>query len=368
MRAMFERLRTREQTRTPQANAVPGLDRRNFLRGAAATAGLSALSLDSRLNLAEASPRLSARERGALLDKSIREMSDLARSDDVRRALRGEGNRILSRILRPLQFPVAQSKLAEFVRGTSYDVADEQRRHCVQYRLRRVSNGTAHYSVTAGRNGMPPLARFGDNTYGYGNGFFYGGPRDLMSAHHVIHAARENIQHFPGGIDLQAVRLTEEDSAHRLGVEVVPEHTFSNEHIHGSFVTVVGFDSGDPTADDPGGEYKRYRSIAIRLEKATIEKIFPHVSSITAQCMSNSFMYALPPGEAQDIGGGKIYAHGTSGSPVWMHRDGKKFLAGVNWGAMQLQDHENYRTLDVGFFHGIDEVREHRRNPNVAQR
>jgi hypothetical protein len=73
--------------------------------------------------------------------------------------------------------------------------------------------------------------------------------------------------------------------------------------------------------------------------------------------IANSFMIALPPGESRGATPGEKPAAGMSGSPVFVHRNGKRIFGGILFATVQIPDEENNRTVDVGFFHGIDEIR-----------
>jgi hypothetical protein len=73
--------------------------------------------------------------------------------------------------------------------------------------------------------------------------------------------------------------------------------------------------------------------------------------------LEKSFMLVLPKNESKMNASSKTRpAMGMSGSSVFVKHDNKLQFGGVFWGAMQIE--VGGEEFDIGFFHGIDEVRE----------
>ncbi len=357
--AMLEGLRRRKKTTETEPGVDPG--RRAFLRGLGATAAFSAIPVALRYDIAHASNELTPeiiRHREALLDKLISIQGEVARSQDVRDALEGKGGNLTSRALRPLGIPIR----ADYLEGTKYDASQDRRRYCVQLAFRKAENGKHNYWLTAGKPGQAPLStRAHGNPYA--NGVFFKGNDKFLTAQHIAEA----LEMRPHGVSPRDLHLYE----NTLGMFAQPgqviedDPMLSDEHIHGAYVSVEGIDP-DQSGNHEG--HKTYPSIALRMRRGLAEAMFKDTAPHLVDRVSNSFMIALPPGEARGATPKDVLAAGMSGSPVFVFKNGKRQFAGIIHSVTQVTDHENKRMIDVGFFHGIDQVREYLklRNKNIS--
>ncbi len=352
MDRMFEGLRKTERGAKTESEAPASPERRLLLRRMAATAAFSAVPLALRKDLAEAADvRLVSvddiKRRERLLDETISRLSAFARSQSVREALDGKGDRPVVQVLRALQTPINPDLLL----GTKYDSGSERVRNSVQicYGYDAYTKRTANWT-TSGRTNERPFFRPEQGRYA--NGIFFRSSAWFLTASHVRNMVDNKPYTIDGELDLTLIGRPGPLQG-RVDQIVTDDLYLSNEHIHGSFVTVEGI---DPDATAGAGGYKTYASIALRLNPAIAAKMLP-TQKEAAKLVGRSFMIALPPGEAHEGPQGRP-GSGMSGSAVYMAKNDKRNLVGILHAVGTIQDPETGRTVDVGWFHGIDEVRE----------
>lgn len=184
----------------------------------------------------------------------------------------------------------------------------------------------------------------------HGNGVFFDG--QLHTAAHAIYG--DDVSQYPvQGIDVSVgFELDKTPGNTRLHTSwpnnLVDDPTLTNADIEGGFVCVVGKDP-DATSDAHGR--KMYPGVATKITPELVKYLGVGYPDKKA----NSFMMVLPPGEAKKVDKYNRRASGMSGSPVFLYRDGQYQLCGIFWGVQNFEDET--RTVSVGYFHGIDEMR-----------
>ncbi len=357
---MFEHLRRIREVKKAETHTesepvavVPRTDegvdhgRRHFLRGMAATAAVAAMPTVLKSETAEAGvldTEKALKQREAALDSAIGSLQWAVKSPDVRAALDGKGDYLLTRTMKPLQFPI-NPRLLE---GTKYDMSETRKRYCVQMAYQSIGNGKNNVHLISEKSGTFKKM----DEAGYGNGVYWGATDRFLTAQHVVDIS-QNKEDSSQGRDLAILNLRE---AKGRPEQVLQDDTsLSNEDIHGAFVSIEGI---DPDKTSGEGGYKSYPGVAMRLGRGFVERVFVHSSKDHRDRMARSFMIALPPGEAQGATAVDKPATGMSGAPVFMNRGGRRVLAGIMHMVTSIPDPETKRNIDIGFFHGIEEVRD----------
>lgn len=327
--------------------------RREFLRGLLSACALTSVASNGAEASGRATPEAIAR-REQYLDQLIAIQSEGARSQSVRDALEGKGDHQLRRILRPLQGQIHPAELT----GTKYDTSVERVRYCTQIANRQTPHGGRTYWLTSGRANERPFSRRHENAYG--NGVYFQSIDRYLTCRHV-HDQLDGKPHVQSGkYDLKLYSMPQ----NQLGRPEQVLHldsALSDEHIHGGFVTVEGI---DPDASARPDGYKTYPSIALKMGRGLIELMYGHTDPGSVDRLANSFMIALPPGEA--AGGTPFDRLGTgmSGAPVFLHQHGVKRFVGIMHAIGLVRDLDKNRMMDVGYFHGCDAIRGYFRDPN----
>ncbi len=276
----------------------------------------------------------------AVLDAAIEVMQRAAHSPEIVRALNGEGDRLISTVLSAMQSPIDRSLIA----GTKYDASIERRRYSVQI-VGRVTNGELKVSFRS-------LQRYSANleSAGYCNGFFLT-PDLFVTTQHFFD---ENLNVAPTSFrDIRVISVPENMRARPEQI-IRDDTSLSNAEIHGAFVSIEGIHRGDDTNDE-----ESYPSVAFRVGRKFAERVFAGCPRYEIERNARSFMMVLPPGESVEIGNTKkARTAGMSGAPVWMYRNGDRVLAGIFRSCKAIKDPRTGRTIDVAFFHGIEDVRE----------
>ena len=283
-------------------------------------------------------------EKQETLDNVIVAVQRNLRNPAVLEALEGRGKDFLSVILGAVEIPI----LPEHLEGTSYDVSELLRRYPIQV---EVSRGT---------------------TTSFGNGIFWQDPNTQLTAEHVISGNLSSDTELPAGVDVSTYRVDPFLSASSEQI-VKDDPNLTNDDIHGQLVSIVGFDP-DTTSDKNG--YKTYPGIAIKITPGLARFLVEHSGPLVKkrplmEKYQNSFMLVLPPGEAKQnvsvvsTGWGKSTAilepirraAGMSGSPMFVHLKGRYVFGGIFWSTFSFGNFSSYRNMDIGFVHGIDDVR-----------
>lgn len=317
--------------------------------GAAAASALSSIPTFLQTELAQAGSlegEAGVRLREKLLDDSIASIRMAANSPDVKAALEGKGDFLLSRVFRVLQFPVDREK----IRGTKYDMS-MMRRFCQQFIYEKVAGGkNTTRLIPASR---PDVFRKEGSGAGRSNGFFWNVANRFMTGLHAIESSRN-----------QALSDTKRDLALKsTGTFNAPEDqivyddpTLTNADIHGAYVCIEGI---DPDSSSEQGGFKSYPGVALRIGRGFAERVWnvPGATDAYKDRMAHSFMVALPAGEAEPGAVDGTLANGMTGSAVWMNHNGKRVCAGILHGVFSMKDPETGRTMNVGVFHGVEEMR-----------
>ncbi len=329
------------------------INRRNFLGGLGSLA--SAAFVGSKLRSEKVStdiPRTVSNEgaKGNFLDSNLDKQQRLENSiaaiqqnlrhPDVLEALEGRGKDPLSVILGAIEIPI----LPEHIEGTKYGVDEIRQRYSVQVEILN-SNGERR---------------------SIGNGVFFRDSKIQLTAAHVVDGSTSTIDPHPNGVDAALPKITDARLTASPEQIVYDDPNTTNADIHGQFVVVVGFDP-DSTSDESG--YKTYPGVAVKVTPGLAHHLYgnwPHL----VEKVQNSFMLVLPPGEAKSPAhsseddasqptGGKKYARvaGMSGSGMFVHHEGRYVFGGTFWSALSMKDVVRKRSVDIGFIHGIDDIR-----------
>lgn len=276
-------------------------------------------------------------EKQRALDDAIAAIQENLRDPEVLEALEGRGEDPLSVILGAIEIPI----LPDDLKYTKYDVSELLRRYPVQIEM-------------SGNKG----------TY-RGNGIFWQDPGIQLTAGHVISGDQSIDTRYPEDVDVGAYRVDANFEARPEQV-VKDDPSITNASIHGRFVAIVGFDP-DTTSDEHG--YKTYPGIAVKVTPGLAHALHGHAPSLM-QKFQNSFLLILPPGEAKspsERSGNTIWqsasakkqvrAQGMSGSPMFVYLNGQYSFGGIFWAVRSAKDRVRKRSLDIGYVHGIDDIR-----------
>ena len=277
-------------------------------------------------------------EKQKALDNAIAAVQRNLRNPLVLEALEGRGKDPLSLILGAVEIPI----LPEYLEGTSYDVSELLQRYPAQVE-------TSHGQRTS-----------------IGNGIFWQDPGIQLTAGHVVSGDLSPDAESPAGVDVSTYRVDPFLSASSEQV-VKNDPNLTNADIHGQLVSIVGFDP-DTTSDKNG--YKTYPGIAIKVTHGLARFLAGYPRPLMEK-YQNSFMLILPPGEAKQnvsvvsTGRGKSTATlepvrraaGMSGSPMFVHLKNGYVFGGIFWSTVSFGNSSSYRNMDIGFVHGIDDVR-----------
>lgn len=334
--------------------------KRMFVAGLGATAGSLLVhdmvrnKLSSALSekIDQSIDKISLNER--LLEAAKQIAQSNLRSPDVLEALQGRGEDPLGRVLRAIEFPILPSHLE----GTSYDVK-ALRRYPVQISIEEYPEA---YSLISATNHPEAYKQ-----KGYGNRIYLNSDSAVVTAAHNLEGMPMRGKGYYQERDLD-VDIWEVDGTLRMQDKtrvIIEDRSFSNTDIHGQFVSIVGIDP-DATGDALG--HKTYPGIAVKITPGFARAISSNANdrNLDRRIIGNSFMIVLPPGEAKPHGKSMWKridplddtprrAAGMSGSPVFVRRGGAYSFGGVFWATRNVND--AYRNVDIGFFHGIDEVR-----------
>jgi|GEM_PF-1929472 len=307
--------------------------------------------------------------RERLLDAAIKTVGQNVRSPQVMEALQGKGKDPLSVIMRAVEFPILPKHLS----GTSYDVEPLSIRYQTQLALfpdegvqnRPLANRVA-LRTESGSTQKEDF--FSVREAGYGNGVYWSDHHLILTAEHVIamfHPERPELG--KGVIDIGLLRTPKRFAASENTEVVHDAGTLHDSGIHGSFVAIGGI---DPDATSKMSGRKIYPGIAVKISRPIAElilksdpnpdpryRVADDEKHITRTRLEKSFMIVLPKGEALWNATTKSRpAMGLSGSGAFARQEDKLVFGGTFWGAMQIE--VDGQVVDVGFFHGIDVIRE----------
>ncbi|RJQ35502.1 hypothetical protein C4556_00165 [Candidatus Parcubacteria bacterium] len=314
----------------------PSLTRRSLLFGVGAFAAVRVLPQDLIDDLAGSFEKESSEKQKAL-DAAIAAIQKRLREPEVLEALEGKGKHPIMTVLRAIEAPLLQEHLED----TSYDTTELHKKYVHSMRF----------------------------PYGRGNGTYWRDGRTVLTAAHATYGTERGVITYPvKNIDIDMVDVSgTAETSDSAGI-VEDDISMTNNDIHAQFVAVVGVDVDDTAstaAHDRG--HKTYPGVAIKISPGLARRLTNNAEEVIQ--MENSFMLILPPGESEadlnDLGKlalkpedeSPLHAKGMSGSTVYAYLNGKYVPAGVFWGAGPMPDQEFQRTLSVGYFHGIDEVR-----------
>ena len=363
-----------KRLRFPRSDLVkePHISRRIFLGGGAAWAAASMTpeSILERLanvaSIGSDAPIDKKIEKQKALDAAIAAVQKNLKDPSVQDALAGNGEAPFSKIFRAIEIPI----LPEHLIGTSYDVTEARERYPVQFGLHK--NKAAAFkdrlqiTPSDSRDGHAEFLSEEDG--GYGNGVFWENKHTLLTAKHVVNSFLLGTGWTPpkNETDIALVDVGATNSARYDDCIMRDDPRLTNANIHGSFVATVGIDP-DSTKDSTGR--KTYPGVAVRMNEKLVRALAANgpLDPLFMQAAERSFMVVLPPGEAKIRENKKwMPAQGMSGSPVVIQRaDGTSALAGILWGAARIN--EGNRSVEVMFFHGIDDIRAATKNISVAK-
>ncbi|OGG79593.1 hypothetical protein A3A39_02070 [Candidatus Kaiserbacteria bacterium RIFCSPLOWO2_01_FULL_54_13] len=331
----------------------PEINRRTFFLGGAAVAGVSSLlavspELRKLFEAVSSAEKLRAEERIRVNEEYVKTAVTLARerlkTPDLRRALRGQGENPLGRILQVVGTPI------EHVEGTSFDVAELHRRYPVQ--IAGPSNNFVFASA------YDKFNRGGSyHTVGHSNGFYWGDAKHIMANAHTLLGIKEPP---PGrSVDMGLLRLPPRLHARSEEQIIRDDGTLTNADIHGALVAVVGIDPGEPTSDKVG--HKTFLGTAFRIEPGLV-RVGEGVTQTWFDHFRNSFAVVLPPDEDDRS------AWGMSGAVVFAHKDKWEF-GGAYWSSWPTRFRRGggRKIMTLGFFHGIDDLRAELRRPDLLR-
>jgi hypothetical protein len=338
-------------------------ERRNFLGALAALGGTAAISGSILKNLEKISEKPTLTEsdkamRERLLDSAVKTVGENVRSRNIRDALNGKGPDALVRVIHALEFPI----LPEHLLGTSYDAEPISEKYQTQIGLYRNIGKELSLADRASIRSVHShsSAEFLSPTEGaYGNGVFWEDRHTLLTAGHVVGLLHpEKPEYDQLTVDIGLLRVNKRLAADSLAKVLTHNNVLPNEKIHGAFASIVGIDP-DATSNTEGR--KIYPGIAIKLTKSMAKEIL-HAANlpnddVSSKRFEHSFMLVLPPGESKLDSETKLRpAMGMSGSSVFV-KNGEGFgFGGIFWGAIQIQ--VGNKSVDIGFFHGGDEILE----------
>ncbi len=318
--------------------------RRWFLRGAIASAAMAVMpALPDTAHAEKLDVQRSIEEREAIIANAIEKTRRAMNTPDVLAARKGEGRDLLMKVFRTLQFPITP----EFIKGTKYDMSGVRKRHAVQIAYRWGRNQKLIVELISNK------AEFKKETEaGYGNGIFFGTAHSFLTAKHVA----EDSQNRPDPRAARDIAILHTGALRARPEQVVKDDpTLTNNDIDGAFVSVEGIDP-DTTGDFEG--YKSYPGVALKLSRGFIDKLYYTTPVAYRERLCKSFAIILPPGEGTGATAAQTPGSGMSGSPVWTLRNGERVLAGIMHMTTSERDPATGRTIDIAFFHGIEDVRE----------
>jgi len=333
-------------------------ERRKFLGALAAFGGTAAAS-GTALTYLESLEKKSLRER--LIDAAVQSVCANIRSKEIHEALRSGERSALDKIIRAMEFPILPQHLA----GTSYDIGPRSKKYQTQIAMylnagnELTLSDRASIHSAADSRGRPDLLTIQEAAYG--NGTYWEDPHTLITAAHVVSMLHpEKKQELDNKeIDVGLIRVNKRFAAHEH-VEVLRDNArLRNENIHGAFVAIAGIDPDD-TSDTKGS--KIYPGVAVKMTEPLTAHIMHActegviVDKVLQKRLARSFMLVLPPGESYEDKTRIRPAKGMSGSAILARKDGQFSFGGIFWGAFQVK--VGNKCVDLGFFHGIDEVRE----------
>lgn len=320
--------------------------RRDFLYSVGATvlsaAGASAIPSVLPTDIAQAA----GAEGATPLDKTIDDIRRAVKSRDIDELMQGKGKRMVSRFLQAFRGPLDR----DAVRGTKYDASEERKRHCMQIAYWHEGDKMSNRLVPADSGEgkfMSPTA------FGYGNGFYFGRRDKIITAQHVIDFMN-NQQDSMLPLDIGVISVNKRAWC-RPEQLVQDDTSLSDQDIHGEYVTVEGV---DPDGTSEHG-CKSYPGVAMKLSREWVYRVFTGNTPEKNERLVRSFAIILPRGESTGATPAERPTAGMSGSPVFMLRNGTKVLAGIFHGSHPTQtDPETGVAYDIGFFYGIEGVRE----------
>lgn len=315
-------------------------------------------------------------------DEAVAAAQKRLRSPDVVAALKGDGYDSLARI-----FPALSLGLD----APYYDVSELGNRYPVQI-VRNSRGGLSILPATLDSS----RASFADPSWkaGYGNGLYWDNAHTILTADHVFANMVEglNIKVPRKNPDVALISVPDRFAATDAAQVIHDDPQLTDADIEGAPVTILGIDP-DETSNPETGRKAYTMSLAARVSPG-MAHILANGNTQWERLFVESFMVAIPHDEAKEFSvgeDGKLVAEvsgasttgekadssgkirkvtpgaGESGSgvfcrlaeaPVFMHRDGKQVFCGIFWGSKFSVDERTGKQVDIGFFFGIDEIRE----------
>ena len=246
------------------------------------------------------------------LDNAIVAIQENLRDPRVLKALRGEGEDPILDVVNAIEIPVSP----ELLEGTMYNPSAIQEQYPLLIKTQK----------------------------GIGNGVRWNNDETILTAAHVIRGVGSDTSAYPAGIDVEIGYLNSQFSGLDSGQVVKKDPDLTNNDIQGQFVRIIGKDDGI---------IKTLAGVAVKISPG-LARYWGKDSERLVKNLENSFMFILPPDQIKSDKSGYAFGIGMSGSAVYL-KDGT--FAGVFWGVSPFIDNVNHRTIGIGLFSGIDEVR-----------
>jgi hypothetical protein len=329
---------------TPKAeSSEEGLSRRDFFKRyaapAAATVALSAIPTVLQTELAEAAASTgpeSIKRREAAIGNLLNEIRRKMNSPEVKSAMAGEGEYLVTRMLSALTTPLTQ----EMLRGTKYDVEKFYKKYYMQIATEKLPNGKRDTHINSALTGRIVT----DRTRGpMGSGAFVGAQNRFLTAQHVLDGAM-GTPHSRKGPDI-AFLNTGDVKAHPEQV-LRMDPTLRDEDIDGQLVYIFGSDG------------KIYPVVPMKMHRKMVEQVYVNDSPEQRDRLARSFVVQLPPGEAE---GAKVIdkpVTGSSGGVVVMFRgeNAEPEACGLLHSDLPIPDPASKRTVSTGYIYGPTEL------------
>lgn len=355
MREILNRIKKikREEIGVPEAaEAAPvpeqiDTGRRWFMQGVAAV-GATAIAAEA-LKPVEALAAKSDAERirsvEADTERKLAAIRARLNTDEMRQLRVGLG-RDPERVFAAMRGPFS----AEELRGTKHDMSKMGREKCVQVAYERNGRGGA-YIVSY--NSEPPAFKSEETAIGYFNALYLENPEQLVMPQHgkyILEGKPVDIEKL-GKHDLAFISNAPKARPEQV---IIDDPSLNHWHIEQQLVTVEAI---DPDRTSNGEKRKEYCSIALMMNRPFIDAIFTSTPESMRDRMARSFAIILPDGEAEGLTAKARPGTGTSGAPVFMRR-GREVLAGELWCIVPVE--VDGKIISVGFFNGIENIREAR--------
>ena len=347
---MREHPDNRSQPSRPEEEIDKGL--RSFLGGAVAAGAFLAMPAELRglFSAVSTTEALPINDNIKLREDYITKLTHFAReelqSPLLQRALRGEGENPVSRVLRVVGIPI----LPEHVERTKFDVSELHRRYPVQI---TGSVARKNFSLTSAydKSGKGPYMREQN-----ANCFYWEDDTHVMTSGHVIKG--DNKLREERSVDMGLIQVPQKFRASSKEQIIHRDPSVTNADIHGSLVAVVGIGVNGGSGEK---SHKTYLGTAFRLEAGFVKANRRSTDKTWADHFTNSFAVVLPPGEDQ------YTQRRMSGSAVFVYKDGAWKFCGKYWSAQPTMVSRDGKTMVFGCFHGVDDLDAELKRPDLLR-